>query len=84
MDLSNCTIDYIKTCNNENIGMKSAYLYFLMIFPNFFSVFINIYEYANYANMITCNFDHGMKDLCLSFYLVHILVIYGYKPLRYY
>ena len=28
MDLSNYNIDYIKTCNNDNIGMKSANLYF--------------------------------------------------------
>ena len=27
-DLSNYTIDYIKTYNNDNIGMKSDYLYF--------------------------------------------------------
>ena len=26
--MSNCNIDYIKTCNNDNIGMKSAYLYY--------------------------------------------------------
>ena len=31
---------------------------------------MKIHEYANYANMITCIFDHGMKDLCLSFNLV--------------
>ena len=37
---------------------------------NTFSVFTNIHEYANYANMITCIFDHGMKGLCLSFILV--------------
>ena len=42
----------------------------------FFGVFINIHEYANYANIITCIFDYGMKVLCLSFYLVQILVIY--------
>ena len=76
MDLSNCSIDYIKTCNNANIGMKSAYLYFNDL-PLFFSVLINIREYANYANMITCIFDHGIKALCLSFNLVQILVIYG-------
>ena len=52
MDLSNCNIDFIKTCNNDNIGMKSACLYF-NDFPLFFSVFINIHEYANYVNMIT-------------------------------
>ena len=28
MDLSNCIIDYIQTCNNDNTGMRSAYLYF--------------------------------------------------------
>ena len=75
MDLSNCNIDYIKTCNNDDIGMESAYLYF-NDFPLFFSVFINIHEYANYANMITCIFDHGIKGLCFSFYLVQILVIF--------
>ena len=47
MDLSNCNIDYIKTFSYDNIGMKSAY-----IFPYFLSVFINIHEYANYANMM--------------------------------
>ena len=69
MDLSNCTIDYINTCNNDNIGMKSAYLYF-NDFPLFFSVFINIHENGNYANMITCIFDHVIRDLCLSFQFV--------------
>ena len=76
MDLSSCYIDYIKTCNNDNIGMKSAYLYISNDFLLFFSVFINIHEHANYANMIPCIIDHGMKGLCLSFHLVHILVIY--------
>ena len=76
MDLSHCNIDDSKTCNNDNIGMKSAYLYF-NDFPLFFSVFINIHEYANYANMITCIFDHAMKGQCLSFNLVPILVAYG-------
>ena len=48
-----------------------------MIFPYFLAFFINIHEYANYANMIACIFDHVIKDLCLSFYLVQSLVIYG-------
>ena len=74
MDLSNCNIAHIKTCNNDNILMKSAYLYFNE-FP-FFSVFINFHEYANYANVITCIFDHERKGLCLSFILVQTLVIY--------
>ena len=47
--------------------MKSAYFYFFKIFLYFFSVVINIHEYTNYANMITCLFDHRMKGLCLSF-----------------
>ena len=55
--------------------MKSAYLY-LYDFPLFFSVFINIHEYANYTNMVLCIFDHGIKGLCLSFILVQILVLY--------
>ena len=78
MNLSNCNINDIKTHNNDNIGMKSAYLYYTD-FPLFFSLFINIYEYANYANMITCILDHEMNDPCLSFHLVQILVICGYN-----
>ena len=74
MDLSNCTVNYIKTCNNDNIGVKSDTF---NGFPLCFSVFINIHKYANHANMITCIFDHGMKNLYLSFHLVQILVIYG-------
>ena len=51
-EFSNCNIEYILTCNNDNIGMKSTFLSFYD-FPLFFSVFMNIHEYANYANMIT-------------------------------
>ena len=51
-------------------------IYAFTDFPNFFSIFINTLEYANYANMITCICDFGIKDLCLSFHLVQILVIY--------
>ena len=77
MHLSNCNIDYIETCNNDNIWMKSAYLFF-NDFPLFFSVFMNIHEYKKkYAYMITCIFDYGMKGLCLSFNLVRILLIDG-------
>ena len=53
-------------------------------FALFFSVIINIHEYASYANMITCIFDNGMKGLRLSFNLVQILVIYSKKQLRYF
>ena len=49
--------------------MKSTYLYF-NDFPLFFTVFINIHEYAYNANMITCIFDPGIKSLCLSFNFV--------------
>ena len=53
-------------------------IYIFNDFPLLFSVFINIHEYNyNYANKITCIFDHGIKALCLSFNLVQILVIYG-------
>ena len=51
-------------------------IYICIDFPLFFSVFIIIHEYANYANMVCCIFDHGMKSLCLSFILVQILVTY--------
>ena len=60
--LSNCNIDVIKTCNNDNIGMKAAYLYF-----QGFSHIFQRHEYANYANTIACIFDHRMKGLCLRF-----------------
>ena len=69
MHLSFCHIDDIKTCNNDNMLMKSAYLCF-NDFPSFFSVFINIPVYSNYANKITCIFDNEMKCLCLGFNLV--------------
>ena len=50
-------------------------IYICNDFSLFFSVFIYIHEYANYANVIRCIFDHGMKGLCLSFILVQIVVI---------
>ena len=61
---------------NDNIGINQP-IYIFNEFPLFFSVFINIHEYANYANIITCTFDHRMEGICLSFNLVQILVIYG-------
>ena len=70
MDLSNCITDDIKTCNNDIMGMKSAYLCFFNVFPLFVNVFINIHEYANYANTIICILDHEMKALCLSFNMI--------------
>ena len=57
-------------------------IYICIDFPLIFSVLINIHEYANYANMIRCIFDHGMKGLCLSFISVQNLVIYDLKQLR--
>ena len=45
---------------------------------------MNIHEHANYANMLTYIFDHGIKGICLSFNSVQISAIYGYKQLRYY
>ena len=43
MDLSNCNIDYIKTCNNDTIGMISAYLIFngFPLFLAFLLIFMN-------------------------------------------
>ena len=52
-------------------------IYIFNDFPLFFSFFMNIHEYANYSNIITCIFDHGMKGICLSFNLVQMLVNYG-------
>ena len=45
----------------------NLHIYILNDFPLFFSIFINIIEYSNYANMITCIFDHGMKGYVLAF-----------------
>ena len=43
MDLSNCNIDDIKTCNNDNIEIKSAYLYFndFLLLIAFLLIFMN-------------------------------------------
>ena len=51
-------------------------IYICNNFPLIFSDFINIHEYANYANKVRRIFDNGMKGLCLSFILVQILVLY--------
>ena len=45
------------TCIIDNIGVKSAYLFF-NDFALFLNLFINIHEYANYENKIICIFDH--------------------------
>ena len=50
-------------------------IYICNDFP-FFSVFIKIHEYANYANMVRCIFDHEIKVLCLRLILLQILVLY--------
>ena len=55
------------------ISGRNQPIYTFNDFPLFFSVFINIHEYTIYAKMITCILDHGIKYICLSFYLVHIL-----------
>ena len=51
-------------------------IYICNDFPLFFSIFINIHEYANYANMKRCIFDQWIKGLRISFILVQILLIY--------
>ena len=48
-----------------------------------FNVFINIHEYASYANTITYTKEHGMKGIFLNFNLVQILVVYDKQQLRY-
>ena len=68
----------------DGVPSTSALVYICNDFPLFFSVFINIHEYANYANNVRCIFDHGVKGLCLSFIFVQILVLYDLKQLRYY
>ena len=51
--------NHIRGCHGNHAFSRSPY--------HFFNVFINIHEYANYANMVRCIFDNGMKGLCLSF-----------------
>ena len=50
-----------------NLGTKLHGIIYKYSNTNTFSFFTNIHEYANYANMITCIFDYGMKGLYLSF-----------------
>ena len=47
-----------------------------MIFPYFFNVFVNIQEYAHYANKIICIFDHDIKGLCLYFNMIIIVAVF--------
>ena len=51
-----------------------SYFYAFLLF---FNVFINIYEYAYYANKIICIFYHKLKALCPSVNYVRIIVVYG-------
>ena len=76
IDLSNCNIDDIKHATMTILGWNKP-IYIFYDFPLSFSVFKDTHEYANYANMITCIFDHGIKGVCLSINLVQILIIYG-------
>ena len=60
------------------LGRNRPIYIFFNVVPLFFIVFMNIHEFANYANMITCIFDNKMKGaLCLSFNLEQFFVIYG-------
>ena len=43
------------------------------LFLNFFS---DIHVYANYTNKIIRISDHEIKGMCLSFYLLSIVVVY--------
>ena len=67
MDWSNCNIDYIKHATMTILGCNQP-IYICNDFPFILAFFIKIHEYANYANLISCLFDHGMKALCLSFF----------------
>ena len=51
------------------VGNRTCNLFMFQCFSLIFA-FINIHEYANYANKIICMFYHGMKALCLGFNLV--------------
>ena len=45
MYLSNCNIDYIETCNNDNILDEISLFIFVMIFPYFLAfllIFMNM------------------------------------------
>ena len=47
-----------------------------MIFFSHFKAFIDKHEYANLINLhLICISDNVMKGLCLSFKLVHSLVV---------
>ena len=48
--------DDITTCNNDNMGLKSTCLSFLMMFSN-------IHEMAIFSNKIICISDHEIKDM---------------------
>ena len=57
--------NHIRGCHGNH--MKSDYIVFIILMISLiFSVFINVNEYANYANMITCIIEHGLKGLSMS------------------
>ena len=69
---------------DDGLGLKSViYVGFLYYFPLIFKVFINIHEYANDANSVICISGHGIKGICITFYLVPRLVVYDKYQLRY-
>ena len=43
-------------------------IYICNDFLLFFNVFINIHEYANYANKVLCIFYHGRKAYVLALF----------------
>ena len=63
----------------DGLELKSV-IYVFYDLPLIFKVFINIHEYSN---EVICISGHGMKGICLTFYLVPRLVVYDKYQLRY-
>ena len=66
--------DDVKTCNNDNIGLRLAYSCFLMIFP--FLTFLLIFMNTQKSKQDYLHIWSWQEGLCLSLNLVSILVVY--------
>ena len=65
--LVNCNIDGIKTCNNDNIAMKSVYLYFNE-FPLFLAFLLIFMNTQVIKSAMRCHGNHALSHSPYHFF----------------